>query len=137
LQKVTEMMQAGIIDPNEGRRLLNYPDLEQSDKLALAAKERIFKTLDDIVDTGKYEPPDPYTDLAEALKIVVQYYNMYAPAGLEESKLELLRTWHQQCLALQSEAMQPAPGAMPGAEGGAQLAVPEAAPTNPMMPRIA
>lgn len=129
LQKVTEMMQAGIIDMKEGRRLLNYPDIEQSDKLASAAQERIYKILDEIVDEGKFTPPDPYIDIAAALQSVGQYYNLYLAAGLEERKAEMLRDWQAQVIMLQT-AMQP-PQPEPGA---APQAVPEAAPTSPMLP---
>ena len=85
LQTITEMMQAGILAPDEGRRLLDFPDLSQVNKLANAAVERIYKQLDDIIDSGEsgYEPPDSFTDLAQAAKIVAQYYNMYAAANLE------------------------------------------------------
>jgi len=133
LEKVVEMMQSGLIDPNEGRRLLDFPDLEQVDKLATAAEERIYKTLDDIIDSSKYEPPDPYTDIALGIKIVTQYYNLYAQCNLEESKLELLRQWHGQLLALQQASMPPP---MPGAVPAAPMAVPNAPPTSDLLPTM-
>jgi hypothetical protein len=131
-QTVVEDMQAGIISPDEGRRLLNYPDLEQEDKLKFAAEERVLKMLDDIVDSGKYTPPDPYTNIQLGIEKVTQYYNMYtATKDFPESKAQKLRTWHQQCLSLQQAAMPPP---MPGA--GAPQAAPEAPQTNPMIPNI-
>jgi len=133
LEKVVEMMQSGLIDPNEGRRLLDFPDLEQVDKLATAAEERIYKTLDDIIDSSKYEPPDPYTDIALGIKIVTQYYNLYAQCNLEESKLELLRQWHGQLLALQQAAMPPP---MPGAAPASPMAIPNAPPTSDLLPTM-
>lgn len=132
LQKVTEMMQSGLIAPNEGRRLLNYPDLEQVDKLEVAAEERILKILDDIVDSGKYEPPDPFMDLQLANKLVVQYYNLYSAAKLEESKAELLRNWHTQVGMLQQAAMPPAQPMTPGAP----QAVPQARPVSDTLPQV-
>lgn len=138
LQKVTEMMQAGIIDLQEGRRLLDFPDLQQVDKLAMAAEERILKQLDDIVDSGKYTPPDPFTDLQLAKKLVVQYYNLYTAAKLEESKAELLRTYQSQILILEQAAMPPMPMAAPGMppEAGAPIAAPTAPPTSDMLPIV-
>lgn len=131
LAKVTEMMQAGLIDPAEGRRLLDYPDIEQVDKLANAAEERILQILDEIVDKGKYTPPDPFMDIAMATKLVTQYYNLYVPAKLEEKRAQLLRDFFTQLQALQQAAMPPAPPA---------AAVPQAnpmpAPTNPMIPNV-
>lgn len=132
LQKVTEMMQSGILSPQEGRRLLNFPDLEQVDKLETASEERILQILDDIIESGKYTPPDPFIDLQLANKLVVQYYNLYTAANLEESKAELLRNWHSQLLVLQQAAMppQPAPGIAP------PQAVPQARPTSDLLPQV-
>lgn len=130
LQKVVEMMQAGVIDTKEGRRLLNYPDLEQSDKLASAAQERIYKILDEIVEDGKYTPPDPYIDIQAALVSVAQYYNLYEAAGLEEKKAKMLRDFQAQLLMLQTAAQPPAPAPMPGDP----QAVPEAAPVSSLLP---
>ena len=77
LAKITEMIQAGMISISEGRRLLDYPDLEQVEKLANAGEERIFQILDDIIESGKYQPPDPFMDLELATTLTVQYINLY------------------------------------------------------------
>lgn len=136
LQKVTEMMQAGIISPQEGRRLLDYTDIEQVDKLANASEERILKILDDIVEEGKFTPPDPFMNLDLANQLVTQYYNLYAAANLDEDKAQMLRDFYSQVGALKSQAasaMAPPPGAMPQ---GQPQASPEPAPTNPMIPNV-
>lgn len=130
LQKVTEMAQSGMIDMQEARRLLDYPDLEQVDKLANASEERILQILDEIVDTGKYTPPDPFMNLALAEKLVIQYYNLYGSAKLEEAKQQKLRDFFTQIQALKTAAMPPPPGPM----AGAPPAVPEALPTSPLLP---
>lgn len=135
LQKVTEMMQAGIIDMKEGRRLLNYPDIEQSDKLASAAQERIYKILDEIVEDGHFTPPDPYIDFEAALQSVGQYYNLYVAAGLEESKAEMLRDWQTQIIMLQTAAQPPMPEMGTGIPDSGTQAVPEAQPTSSMLPQ--
>lgn len=132
-QEIVEMMQSGLITPQEGRRLLNFPDLKQQEKLQNAPEERILKILDGIIEKGEsaYEPPDPFINIALGEQLVVQYYNLYVAAGLEESKAQLLRDWHTQLQALQ-QAMLPPP--MPMA--GAPQAAPEAPPTNPMIPNV-
>lgn len=130
LQKVTEMMQSGLIDMSEGRRLLDYPDIEQVDKLANAAEERILQILDEICIDGKYTPPDPFMDIQLANKLVNQYYNLYVPAKLEESKSQMLRDFSTQIQALQSLAMAPPSGA----PVAAPQAVPQAPPVSDMLP---
>lgn len=131
LQKVTEMAQSGMIDMQEARRLLDYPDLEQVDKLANAPEERILQILDAIVEKGKsgYEMPDKYTNVQLAKKLVAQYVNLYASAKLEESKMQLLRDYDTQLDALMQAAM-PEPSPQP-------QAVPEALPTSPLLPNAA
>src|SRR5208282_1411965 len=89
MQKITEMIQAGMISIREGRRLLDYPDLEQIEKLANASEERIYQTLDDIIEKGEYKGPDPFMDIQLANDLVVQYYNLYSSAKLEEEKCEM------------------------------------------------
>jgi hypothetical protein len=119
-----------MITLQEGRRLLDYPDLEQVEKLANAAEERIFQILDDIIETGKYTPPDEFVNLDLATTLTVQYINLYATAKLEESKAQKLRDFFDQVQDLKSAAM-PAP--MPGAAPGPQAA-PQPPPTSPLVP---
>lgn len=133
LAKVTEMAQSGMITLQEARRLLDYPDLEQVEKLANAGEERILSILDDIIETGKYTSPDPFIDLALAETLTTQYINLYAPMKLEEAKMQKLRDFFSQIQALKQAAMPPpAPGVQPGAP--TPQASPEPAPTSPLIP---
>lgn len=131
LQKVTEMMQGGLIDPTEGRRLLDFPDIEQVDKLKASREERILQILDQIVESGKYTPVDPFIDLLKAEELVVDYINLYAPAKLEESKMQKLRDFYIQVQDMKRAAMPP-PAMMPG--GPAPIGVPQAPPQSDLMP---
>lgn len=131
LAKITEMIQSGMITIQEGRRLLDYPDLEQVEKLANASEERIFQILDDIVENGKYTPPDPFMNLELAITLTTQYINLYASAKLEESKMQKMRDFHAQVTTIIQSAMpQPqAPMAAPTPQ-----AAPEPLPTSPLVP---
>lgn len=131
IQAATEMVQSGMLTLKEGRRLMRTPqDLEQNEQLDNASEERIFWMLDNIVEDGKYEPPDSFVDLQLATELVVKYINLYMPAKIEEKKAEMLRTWFTQVQTLKMAA-QPPPMAQPGA--GPQ-ANPEPAPTSPLIP---
>lgn len=133
LQKVTEMAQAGMITMPEARRLLDYPDLEQDEQLASAAEERILQQLDSIVEDGKFEGPDPFTDLLKAEDLTTKYINLYGSKKLSEERSQLLRDYFSQVEALNTEAssaLQPPPGTpMPLPQ-----AVAEAPPTSPLLP---
>ncbi len=132
LQKVTEMIQSGMITLQEGRRLLDYPDLEQVEKLANASEERILQILDDIIETGKYTPPDPFMDLIKAEELTTQYINLYSQAKLEESKASKLRDFFNQIQTIK-QAATPAPVPPAGPEA-APIAAPEPVPTSPLVP---
>lgn len=141
LQKIIEMMQAGIVDPQEGRRLLNFPDIEQVDQLAISMEERIYMILDNIVESGKYESPDPFMDPMKARQYATQYYNLYYGNGLSEDRAEMLRTWITQIDEVQAAVMadQQAKVAAAQVQQQAQAqpqAAPEAPPTNPMIPNV-
>lgn len=131
LQKVTEMAQSGMISMQEARRLLDYPDLQQVDRLAFAAEERIYQQLDAIVEDGSYDPPDPFTDLMKANEVVVQYINLYSTCKLEEEKMQMLRDYFTRIQALKAAAQPPAPA---GAPGASPQAVPQAPPSSPLLP---
>lgn len=130
MQKVTEMIQSGMITVKEGRRLLDYPDLDQIEKLANASEERIFQILDEIVENGTYSPPDVFMDLQLANELVVQYINLYGSAKLEEEKMQQLRDFYSQIDAIKQAGAPPAP--MAGAP--TPQAMPEALPTSPLIP---
>lgn len=131
LQKVTEMIQAGMISIQEGRRLLDYPDLEQNEKLANAGEERILKTLDKIVESGKYSPPDPFMDLELAKTLSNQYYNLYVDAKLEPERAEMIRTFNIQAIALQQAAMA---ALAPPQQQPVPQATAEPLPQSPLVP---
>lgn len=128
MQKITEMIQSGMVTVKEGRRLLDYPDLDQVEKLANASEERIFQILDEIVEEGKYTPPDPFMNLELANDLSVQYYNLYSSAKLEEDRCQMIRDFFSQVQALKQAAVPPAPPQMPG---GAQGAAPGQPPAPP------
>lgn len=131
LAKVTEMAQAGMITLQEARRLLDYPDLEQVEKLANAAQERIFQLLDNIVESGKFVPADPSMDLVFAEKTCIQYQNLYAQCKLEESKMQKLRDFFTSIQPLKQAAQPPPQPTMPGQT---PLAVPQAPEASPLLP---
>lgn len=141
MQKITEMIQGGMISIKEGRRLLDYPDLEQVETLANASEERIFQTLDSMVEDGKYSPPDSFMDLGLAEELTVQYYNLYAASKLEEDRCEMLRTFFQQIQDFKAQAqsaMAPPPGQQGAPQGAPGQPTPQAQPAplpiSPLVP---
>lgn len=128
---IVEYVQAGMLTLKEGRRMLHFSDTEQMEKLANASEERIFKYLDEIVEDGKFTPPDVFMDLQLANELTVQYINLYVAADLEESKAQLLRDFWTQIQGLMQAGAPPAPVAAPQP---APQALPQPLPTSPLVP---
>lgn len=130
--KLSEMLAAGEISNQEFRRLSSFPDLEQSDQLALALEERILHDLDQIVEMGEkgFSPPDEFmldpTDLATTL--TVQTINKYAVTDLEEEKMNLLYEYFTQVQVLKAKATPP-PQIVPPVAAQPQLPVAPPAPS--------
>lgn len=124
--KLSEMLAAGEISNQEFRRLSNFPDLEQEDRLASALEERILHALDEIVENGEknYAEIAPDTFLLDPTDMATQkatnYINLYSTLQLEEEKIQVLHNWFTQVQALKQQAMAPPPGAMPPQGAGQQ-----------------
>jgi hypothetical protein len=132
LQKVQELYEAGFLDREQAMSLLDFPDLERVVSLQVAAFDDIAKTLDSIVDDGKYNPPDEYIDLTLARKLT---HSMYLRARTEDvpgKRLEMLRRYLDEVDFLLS-AQQPAPAAPDPMAAPQAMPAPAAMPT-PQMP---
>lgn len=132
---LSEMFAAGEIDAQELRRLQPFPDLQQSDSLANALKERILKDLDDIIEDGEkgFSPPDAFIldPSDQASMICVQYINKYSITDLEDEKLDLLRKYFVLVQELKQRAMPPPPPMLPAGPGGPASPQLQIAPPQP------
>ena len=138
-QTIQEWVQAGWLTPRQGRKLMDFPDLQSANTLADAQEELIIDCLDRIVDDGEYTPPEPTDDLALAKETVLHYLQLYRRLELEPAKLELLRTYSQQVDGLMEKLLATAvamPMAAPGEEATPQGA-PPAAPEAALLPQAA
>lgn len=121
LQTIQEYMQAGLMSPRTGRRLLDFPDLEQVEDLQNAEEEYLNEVLEKIVEcelNAKDElvdedgkpfvvvMPESYDDLSLAKELASEYYARGKKSGLEEFKLEMLRDFMKQIDVLTGVAAQ-------------------------------
>jgi hypothetical protein len=132
LQTIQEYMQAGILSIRQGRRLLDFPDLEAEETLDTAREEYLHTILEKIVDEGDYTVPEPEDDLQLANELVLEYYAVGKNQGLEDDRLELLRRFRDQVNVLVMKATPPPPPAAPA--GNPPQAVPAAPPVSAMLP---
>lgn len=142
MSTIVERMQAGIYSPDTGKRLMGDLDLLEEDNLTDAPTNRILKQLDDIVENGKDEMPDPFTDVQTAKVKVLQYYNLYATLKVSEDRLEKLRNYWVGLQDIETAssvpqgppgAPPPQPGGPPGPQGG-PMATPLPQPQSDLLP---
>lgn len=132
LATIQEMMAGGLVTPEVGRRLLDYPDLDAEENLANATIDYLHKILDDMVEDGTFTAPEPFDDLAQARKLALEYYAQGKLNKLAEDKLELLRRFIKQIDVLTA----PPPMAAPGAGGPQGVSnMPPGASAQPIQPQ--
>jgi hypothetical protein len=131
LAAVTQMLNAQLLSLEEGKALLNFPDLDAHHALDRAASELIDSMIEDMLDEGEYHRPEPFMDLQLALKKSQFWYQKAKRMGVTEDRLVLLRRFmkqtkrlleqaqvEQQKLAMQAAGMNtPTDGAAPPAPG--------------------
>lgn len=91
LATIAEYIQAGMMKPRTGRRLLNFPDLDAQEELDDAQENYLHKIIEQMIEDDVYTPPEPYDDLDLALELGLEYYAQGKTNGLEEAKLDHLR----------------------------------------------
>lgn len=129
LQDVIELLQSGMIAPDEGRQLLDFPDLEKSNRLATASRDDLEALFEHMLGKGIYIDPLPYQDLETGIQLGVSYYLRAKMDGIKQSRLDLVLRWLDEASdMLQPPAPPPemAPLPPPTLEGE-QLPMPPAA----------
>lgn len=109
LSQIQEMMQGGLIGPEEARRLLDYPDLERANSLVTAAYDDIEMLIEKMIEDGEYQSPEPFMNLQLAIQMTQSAYLRARTDGVPEENLELLRQFISDCEALLNQANPPAP----------------------------
>lgn len=132
LASIQEMMAGGLISPQAGARLLDFPDIEEEQSLYNATVDYLHKILDDIVDHGIYKAPDPDDDLKKAKELVMEYIARGKLNNLDKKRLQMLRTFNKQ---IQMLLTPPAPPPM-AAPPVTPMANPTATPTSDLIPNV-
>ncbi len=91
-QQVVEWAQAGIVQQEEARRLLDHPDLRRSMDIALAGIEDIEATIEGILE-GDYRPPEPFQDLVMGIRRTQMAYLKARRDGAPSDILQDLIRW--------------------------------------------
>lgn len=92
LDAVMQLSQAGLIGPDETRRLLDHPDVKRAMTIANGAYEDIEAAIENMLE-GELEVPEPYQFLDLGVILVQKAYLDARRARADEEVLELLRQW--------------------------------------------
>jgi hypothetical protein len=130
LQKVQELVQAGWLDKAQGKKLIDFPDLESEMQKDLSSTDLTNKMIDQILEDGTWVSPEPEMDLNEALsvsqkRLIEAQLNKYP-----EANIELLTRWREA-----AKSMLPAPEPQP-VVGGAPQANPMSTPQSDLIPNV-
>ena len=106
LAMVSDMLNLGLLDPETAKRLLDFPDLEHQLALDRAASDHIDRVVEQMLDEGIYEGPEPFQDHQLALKKVQAAYNKAIVSDVPDDRLQLLRNYMTATNNLQKAALQ-------------------------------
>jgi hypothetical protein len=106
MQTVVEWAQAGWIDKETAQDLMDFPDLEAATNLQVSPRRVVLMQLDAMIDSGEYQPPEPFMNLQLAKGLSQQYYLAAKNQGVPEERLELLRRYMEQIVTLEQQAQQ-------------------------------
>jgi len=116
LSMIQELLQGSLITPDEGRRLLQFPDLDEALSLDNAAQVNAEKTAYLLLYEDEFPTPDPLQNIqlciTEVTKSALNAINNNAPAD----KIMRCREWLQQANALISPPPPPVPVQAPNVQ---------------------
>lgn len=127
LEKVVELYQNGFLPQDVAFSLLEFPDIEAASNRLLADYQDIQMTIQNILDGGKYFPPEPYQNLRLGLREMQLAYISARHKNVSEDKLQKMRNWMTKAQSLMQLAAPPTSPTQP-------LAQPPQAPQGDIMP---
>jgi hypothetical protein len=121
INHVAQLQEMGTITPDQGRRIMRFPDLEAEDDYATADADNLRWQLAQMLEHGEPVTPEPYQNLSEAVKLAQQAVLRSQADGAPSENVDLVREFISSCEALLQRAAsaQPPPPAPPAAPQGA------------------
>lgn len=125
MSQVQAMAEAGWIDAQDAKRLLDFPDLERAADLENASYNAVESCISKALKEGVYKGPQPFLNLMQGMRQVQMALIKGWVDNVPEDRLQLLRQWLLDAQELVTRALPPPPApAMPGLD-------PSAAPGTP------
>lgn len=114
LDKVSELIELGMLTPDEAGSLLEFPDVQEVMSVKNAAYNDIMYTIETLLE-GKYLSPEPFQNLQLGITYIQSAYLKYKNKGVNEDSLQLMRRWIDEAMLLLNPdaGMEGDPDAMP------------------------
>jgi hypothetical protein len=112
-QSVTEMLQAGIIAPEQAQRLLNFPDMEKFNEFATVKIDYIHWSIEEMISTGKYIAPEFDLPLTDCIDIAGSYKRLLQMRRADPNTIDLLNRYINDAKTLFDQINAPPPAAPP------------------------
>jgi hypothetical protein len=137
LQAVQDIQKSGLLTDQSpsgiwARQMLDFPDMEEFMSVQNEAFTEARWMITQIVEHGKYYPPEPYMNLQLILQMAQAAASKAGRTGVPEKRVEYLRRLMDEC----GDLMEPPPQIMPGPPTMAppMPGMPPAGPMPPGMP---
>jgi hypothetical protein len=131
--QVEKMADAGWLAPDEAKRLLDMPDLEEANNLENASYNAVEGIISEILDEGRYTEPVPLLNIAQAQKQVQFAWIRAWRANAPQDRLALLQDFLEALGELAGGIGQPQAPAQQASAGGTPVAAAPAPGVTPMM----
>lgn len=105
---IQEWVNSGVIPPEEGMRLMDFPDVEEYRSLQDSPIDDMYYVLENLLYKGRFLSPEPFEDLAYGLEFMQKAYLRARVDEAPEDRLELMRRWISQAERLENKRKQAA-----------------------------
>lgn len=132
---IQDWVNTGMIPPEEGMRLLDFPDIEEYRAFQNSPIDDMHFVFDFLMNDPSEEilSPDPFEDLAGCISFMKRAYLRARVEGAPEERLDLVRTWIDQAVQLDEQRKQAAQEAEMQAMMAAQGGMPTGPGAGPQM----
>lgn len=119
LQAVRDIQKSGLLTDQSpsgiwARQMLDFPDTNELMSVQNEAYTSAQRVITDIVEHGKYQPPEPYMNLALLMQMAQAATLKAERTGVAEKRVEQLRRLMDECGDLMEPPPQPLPAPPPG-----------------------
>lgn len=133
-EQIDTLLERGLIGPDDGRRLLDFPDLKSTQTLYDAKINTIDTIVETMLETKEFIAPDPMLDLNYGIQRMNMVYQQGVVEEMGEERLDLLRDWIQMAQQMTAQAQAQAEQEQLAKMQMAQMATQPPAPQGNVIP---